>query len=67
MPGGECGDAKNTFTEQTADAAISSKVGYGLDEDTEMGAVITSKSKGRIEGIVAQGVGGWTDSQCEWL
>ena len=49
------GDAKNTFTEQIADAATSRKVGYGLDEGTEMGPVITSDSKERIEGIVAQG------------
>ncbi len=45
------GDAKNTFTEQIADAATSRKVGYGLD-DVQMGPVITKDSKDRIEGII---------------
>lgn len=47
------GDAKNTFTEQIADAATSRVVGYGMDEDTQMGPVITQASKERIEGIIA--------------
>jgi len=46
------GDAKNTFTEQIADAASSRKVGYGLDDDVQMGPVITKASKERIEGII---------------
>ncbi|MAU13357.1 MAG: methylmalonate-semialdehyde dehydrogenase (CoA acylating) [Anaerolineaceae bacterium] len=49
------GEAKNTFTEQIADAATSRKVGYGLDEDVQMGPVITKESKTRIEGIIANG------------
>ena len=49
------GSARNVFTEQIADAASSRRVGYGLDEQTEMGPVISSASRTRIEGIIAQG------------
>lgn len=49
------GEARNTFTEQIADAAVSRKVGYGLDEDVQMGPVISAESKSRIERIIAQG------------
>ncbi len=49
------GDAKNIFTEQIADAASSRTVGYGLDDGTQMGPVISSESKTRIEGIIANG------------
>jgi len=50
------GDAKNTFTEQIADAATSRKVGYGMDDSTQMGPVINKASKERIEGIIADSV-----------
>jgi malonate-semialdehyde dehydrogenase (acetylating) / methylmalonate-semialdehyde dehydrogenase len=49
------GSARTTFTEQIADAAVSRKVGYGLDEGVQMGPVITAQSKERIESIIAQG------------
>ncbi len=49
------GAAKNIFTEQIADAAVSRKVGYGLDDGVQMGPVITRESKDRIEGIIANG------------
>jgi len=49
------GDAKNTFTEQIADAASQRVVGYGLDDGVQMGPVISGDSKERIEGIIAQG------------
>lgn len=49
------GDAKNIFTEQIADAASSRKVGCGLNEETQMGPVITGESKTRIEGIITDG------------
>ncbi|MEQ8676785.1 MAG: CoA-acylating methylmalonate-semialdehyde dehydrogenase [Aggregatilineales bacterium] len=49
------GEAKNIFTEQIADAASTRKVGYGLDEETQMGPVITRESKTRIEGIISEG------------
>ncbi len=51
------GDARNVFTEQIADAAASRKVGYGLEAGTEMGPVITTESRGRIESLIGQGVG----------
>lgn len=46
------GGAKNVFTEMISDAASSRKVGYGLDEGTEMGPVITHESKTRIESLI---------------
>lgn len=49
------GDAKNTFTEQIADAATSRNVGFGLDDEVQMGPVITKDSKDRVEGIIAEG------------
>lgn len=49
------GDAKNIFTEQIADAATSRIVGYGLNDEVQMGPVITKESKARIESIIADG------------
>ena len=49
------GGAKDPFTEGIADLAASRKVGYGLDEATEMGPVITRESKQRIEGLIEVG------------
>lgn len=49
------GEAKNTFTEFIADAALSRKVGYGLDEGIQMGPVISLESKTRIESLIAAG------------
>jgi malonate-semialdehyde dehydrogenase (acetylating)/methylmalonate-semialdehyde dehydrogenase len=46
------GEARNTFTEAIADAAVSRIVGYGLDEKVQMGPVITTQSKARIEGLI---------------
>ncbi|GAB4476194.1 MAG: CoA-acylating methylmalonate-semialdehyde dehydrogenase [Anaerolineae bacterium] len=51
------GDARRTFSESIADAAISRVVGYGLDEGVQMGPVITHRSRERIEGLIAQGAG----------
>jgi malonate-semialdehyde dehydrogenase (acetylating)/methylmalonate-semialdehyde dehydrogenase len=50
------GDARRTFTEAMADVAASRKVGYGLDEEVQMGPVITAESKSRIEGLIQKGV-----------
>lgn len=50
------GEAKAPFTEVMAAAASSRKVGYGLDEGTEIGPVITAESKTRIEGLIQKGV-----------
>ena len=49
------GEARDPFTEGIADLAASRKVGYGLDESTEMGPVITRESKQRIEGLIEDG------------
>jgi malonate-semialdehyde dehydrogenase (acetylating)/methylmalonate-semialdehyde dehydrogenase len=49
-------DAAKPFTQQISDAATSRKVGYGLDKGTEMGPVISSESRTRIEGLIAQGI-----------
>lgn len=49
------GEARHTFSEAIADAAAERRVGYGLDEGTQMGPVITFQSKTRLEGIIAAG------------
>jgi malonate-semialdehyde dehydrogenase (acetylating)/methylmalonate-semialdehyde dehydrogenase len=49
------GAARNAFVENLADTAAARKVGYGLDQGIEMGPVITSESKQRIEKLIAQG------------
>lgn len=48
------GEAQDEFVERIADAAASRKVGYGLDEGTQMGPVIDINSKNRIEGIIGK-------------
>ena len=50
------GDARHTFTESIADIAASRAVGNGLDEKVDMGPVITSKSKTRIESLIQKGI-----------
>ncbi|MFQ5421437.1 MAG: CoA-acylating methylmalonate-semialdehyde dehydrogenase [Anaerolineae bacterium] len=50
------GEAGHTFTEAIADAAVSRVVGYGLDENVQMGTVINAQSARRIEGLIQQGV-----------
>ncbi|MEX2314873.1 MAG: aldehyde dehydrogenase family protein, partial [Thermomicrobiales bacterium] len=52
------GEARDTFVPQLLDAAASRRVGYGLEESSEMGPVITADSRERIEGLVARGVAG---------
>ncbi len=49
------GGAKKTVAEQMAEAARNRKVGYGLTEGVEMGPVISSQSKARIEALIAKG------------
>ena len=49
------GDAHKRFSEQIADAALSRRIGYGLDEGVQMGPVITDESRRRIEGIISKG------------
>lgn len=48
------GEARDTFTELISDAAATRKVGYGLDDETEMGPVINRQSKERIERMIAE-------------
>lgn len=49
------GDARHTFTEAIADAAVQRVVGNGLDESVQMGPVISPQSRARIEGLIQQG------------
>jgi malonate-semialdehyde dehydrogenase (acetylating) / methylmalonate-semialdehyde dehydrogenase len=49
------GEARNQFTEAMCDAAASRKVGYGLEEGIQMGAVISDQSKIRIEQLIGLG------------
>jgi malonate-semialdehyde dehydrogenase (acetylating)/methylmalonate-semialdehyde dehydrogenase len=49
------GDAHQTFTPRLLEAAAARRVGYGLDQDVEMGPVITAESRQRIEGLVQRG------------
>lgn len=49
------GSARTTFTEAIADTAQSRLVGYGLESGVQMGPVITSQSRSRIEALIQQG------------
>jgi malonate-semialdehyde dehydrogenase (acetylating)/methylmalonate-semialdehyde dehydrogenase len=49
------GEARETFTPRLLEAAAARRVGYGLEADVEMGPVITSESRQRIEGLVHRG------------
>ena len=51
-------DAAKPFTDRISEAAVSRKVGYGLDAGTEMGPVISADSQTRIESLIAQGISG---------
>jgi len=50
------GEAAAGFSKRIAEAAESRKVGCGLDAGVEMGPVITTESRERIEGLIAQGL-----------
>jgi len=50
------GEARNIFTEMICDAAATRVVGYGLDAGVQMGPVITTQSKDRIEKLIETGV-----------
>jgi malonate-semialdehyde dehydrogenase (acetylating) / methylmalonate-semialdehyde dehydrogenase len=49
-------EARNLFNEAICDAAASRKVGYGLDDGVQMGAIINRASKMRVEQLIDQGV-----------
>src|SRR2546426_7907929 len=50
------GEARRPFTQAMAEAAVSRRVGYGLDEGIEMGPVIRAERKARIESLIRTGV-----------
>jgi malonate-semialdehyde dehydrogenase (acetylating) / methylmalonate-semialdehyde dehydrogenase len=49
------GDARGPFTERIVDDARQRRVGFGLDEDVQMGPVITAESRARIAGLIETG------------
>ena len=50
------GDAHQPFSEAITEAAASRVVGYGLDENVQMGPVINQASRTRIESLIQQGI-----------
>lgn len=50
------GDAYEPLKNELIKRASSLRVGYGLDETTQMGTVISAAAKERIEGMIGQGV-----------
>lgn len=50
------GEAKHSFTEAISDAANERVVGFGMDQHVQMGPVITTGSKSRIETLVQKAV-----------
>src|SRR6266496_5970390 len=50
------GEAQKTFRDAITEAAASLKVGNGLEEGVQMGPVITTQSKTRIESLIDRGV-----------
>ena len=51
------GEARDPFTEALTEAASSRVIGYGLEDGVQMGPVITTQSKSRIEGLIETGAG----------
>ncbi len=49
------GEARHTFTESIADAAANRIVGYGMNDEVQMGPVISPESKTRIEQLIQAG------------
>ncbi len=49
------GDAQKTFRDAIAENASKLRVGDGLDQNVQMGPVITPQSKTRIEDLIARG------------
>lgn len=49
------GEARDGFVEAIADAAAQRVVGYGLEEGVQMGPVISSASRARIERLIGEG------------
>ncbi len=55
------GAARKPFVEAIGEAARTRVVGYGLDDQVEMGPVITPESKQRIEHIIGEAAGEGAD------
>lgn len=49
------GEAQKTFRNAIADAAASLRVGNGLEDGVQMGPVITTQSRARIESLISAG------------
>ncbi len=49
------GDAQQVFSRSITEAAAKLKVGNGLEEGVQMGPVITSQSKSRVEDLIGMG------------
>jgi malonate-semialdehyde dehydrogenase (acetylating) / methylmalonate-semialdehyde dehydrogenase len=49
------GEAQKSFRDAITNAAISLRVGNGLDEGVQMGPVISPQSKSRVESLIATG------------
>src|SRR6202163_563973 len=49
------GEAQNTFRDSIADAASKLKAANGLDQDVQIGPVITPQSKERVESLIGLG------------
>src|SRR5437870_5665855 len=49
------GEAQKTFRDSITEAASSLRVGNGLDEGVQMGPVITTQSKARVESLIGVG------------
>ena len=49
------GEARQSFTESIADAAATRNVGFGLDEDVQMGPVISPQSREFVESMIQKG------------
>ena len=56
VPANWVGEAHNAFVDGICDAAVSRKIGYGLDESTQMGPVKDAAKKKTIIGYIDQGV-----------
>ncbi len=50
------GEAGKTFLEAFTEASAQRTVGFGLDEGIQMGPVISTESRTRIEGLIAKGI-----------
>lgn len=50
------GEARDPFLEGICDAASSRVVGYGLDDGVQMGPVISTQSRERIEHLIGRGL-----------